>query len=187
MNARAPHLNTWLAVTAIAALGLVIAAYLLVVVRLDGASGPSLVVDADGSTSGTLGSVGAKEYRSAYFASICVSAPGEITIRSIEPVEPVGGLRVTDFSVVSTKSRAAILGAASGRLRDEPSYLGTETVTASCSGQNYADLFVELYKPRPEDASAGEFTIKYDSDGDHREAPLLYDLSLCEGDDCGAA
>jgi hypothetical protein len=130
-------------------------------------------------------SVHASKYRSVCFSDVCVSSPGEITIRSIKPVKPLGGLAVTDFSVVAMKDDStAILGASRRRLRDEPSYRGVETVSAPCAGQRHADLFVEMYKPRAEDAGADEFVIDYTSDGEHRSTELRFGFRLCEKVDC---
>jgi hypothetical protein len=167
------------------ALGFVVVVSVAVVTRGPAASGPTLVVGADGSASGAMTSVHANKYRTAYFSDVCVSGPGKITIRFIKPVKPRGGLAVTDFSVVPTKDdNTAILGGSNKRLREEPSYRGLKTVAASCASQHHADLFVEIYKPRTDDAGADEFAIDYVSDGDHRSTKVRFGFQLCEKVDC---
>ncbi|NRQ50765.1 hypothetical protein [Aeromicrobium stalagmiti] len=171
----------------LAALCIVVVATAIVVTRGTTDDGPALVSEADGSTSATLGSVDAKEYRSAYFGSVCVSGPGKVTIRSIAPIDPQGGLKVTDFSVVTRRDDAALLGASNGRLRDEPSFQGGHTVTTTCPGEPYAELFVEVYKPGLADTGAHEFTITYDSDGDTRSTKLRFGFGLCTSNTCDVA
>lgn len=167
---------------------LVVAGAVVAAVRTDAARGPELVFGADGSASGTLGFIKAKDHESAYFGSACLNEPGRVTIRSIEPVAPRGGLRVTDFSVVPlVDTGEGTLGASSRRLRDEPSYRGGATLRAQCADDDFANVYVEVYKPRSEDAVAREFTITYDSEGRRKTAPLLYGFGLCEKDGCDAS
>ena len=132
-----------------------------------------------------MGRVHANKYRSAYFANVCVRGGAEVTIRSIEPVGPRGGLEVTDFSVVpETDDSRSILGGSRKRLRDEPSYSGGRTVVTSCTSEHRANLFVEVYKPGREDAEAREFTIEYAHGDRHRSAKLLFGFGLCEEASC---
>jgi hypothetical protein len=170
---------------ALVGLGLAVVVLIGVVAQRNMQSGPDLVIEADGSATATLGSVGAREHRSVFVGSLCVSEPGQVTVTSIEPADPRGSLDVTDFSVVPRVDDKAILGAAGGRLRDEPSYRGTKTVTVPCSASRDADLFLELYKPAARDAEAPEFIVQYESDGDDRTARLRFALGLCRHDQCG--
>jgi hypothetical protein len=169
---------------ALVGLGLAVVVLVGVMAQRNLQSGSDLVIEADGSATATLGLVGTREYRSVYVGSLCVSEPGQVTVTSIEPADPRGGLDVTDFSVVPRGDDMAILGAAGGRLRDEPSYHGTKTVTVPCSTSRGADLFLELYKPGDRDAETPEFIVHYDSDDDDRTARLRFGFGLCRQEQC---
>lgn len=159
-------------------------AVLVVLIVRHQADGMKLISQTDGSASGSVEATGTRQHRSAYFGSVCISERGSVKIRSIEPIKARGGLQVTDFSVV--KGHSGTLGAAPGRLRDEPSYKGSATVTTRCANAGYANLFVEVYKPRTENAWAQEFRINYASGGHDRSTRLRFGFGLCEQtqDDC---
>jgi hypothetical protein len=184
-RATLPSRRTLLAL--VIALGLAAAA-VVATIQVTTPHGPVLDFGGEGSSATAVLAVEAQTYQSAYFGSACLSKPGQVTIRSIEPVEPRGGLTVTDFSVVGVKNDGkAILGTSDRRLRLEPSYRGGTTVTAPCATDDYVDVFVEVYKPGTEDAAAQDFIATYDSDGDRRTVPLHFGFSLCELDECEAS
>jgi len=161
-----------------AALVLVVALAAVAVGHHRAAGGIRLVSESDGSAAVTGEAPGVRKYYAAYFGNVCVSARGSATIRSIVPVHPHGGLRVTDFSVVKDDGQS--LGNSPGRLRNERSYRGSSRVTLVCDRTDQANLFVEVYKPRAENAWAREYRINYESDGHFRTARLRFGFGVCE-------
>lgn len=139
-----------------------------------------LVSRTDGSSSGAGSAPGTRQYYSVYVGQVCVSGVGTARIRSIEPVDPRGGLTVTDFAVVAAGEDT--LGGIVGRLRDEPAYQGSKSVSDLCDGAAAPDLIIEVFKPRAEDAWAHEYRIDYDlKDNSHSEA-VRFGFGVCEED-----
>lgn len=162
----------------------VLVAPVVAVIRHDATGGIRLEGGGDGSVFMSSQAPGVRQYHTAYFGPFCVSEPGSVVIRSIDPVRPHGGIKITDFSVL--KSNREILSGEPGRLRDKRSYIGSARVTTECLKDEHGDLFVEVYKPRAENAWAREYRVNYDSDGRERSVRLRFGFGLCEQsqDDC---
>jgi hypothetical protein len=112
---------------------------------------------------------------------VCVSEGKEAKIRSVEPVDPHGGLEVTDFSVVPVG--AGVPGAQPGRLQVESTYRGSDMVSGRCDqDQSAADLAIEVLKPRAEDAWASEYEIKYEIGRVTGSARIRFGFGVCEKD-----
>lgn len=154
---------------------------LLLAFRPLGGDGPRLVSRTDGSTSGAVSAPGPDRYYTVFVGQVCVSKSGSARIRSVEPVDPHGGITVTDFSVVSANVDA--LGANSGRLRDEPAFRGSDTVSDFCADDKAtSDLYLEVFKPRSEDAWANEYSINFEIDGDAGSERIRFPFGICEKD-----
>jgi hypothetical protein len=124
---------------------------------------------------------GANRYYTVLVGQVCVIEPGSAKILTVEPVDPHGGIEVTDFSVVPSDVVAP--GANPGRLRDEPTYGGSDTVSDGCTnGEGTSDLALETLKPRAEDAWASEYRINYEIDGETNSERIRFSFGVCEED-----
>jgi hypothetical protein len=160
---------------------LVFAALTAVGVRHVSEDGPHLVSQTDGSAAGAVSAPGPGRYYTVTVGQVCMSKAGTARIRSIEPVDPHGGVKVTDFSVVAAGADA--MGAFDGRLRDDPAYRGSKTVSDICTrGKAASDLYIEVLKPRAEDAWAHEYRITYETDGDTDSERIRFSFGVCEAD-----
>ncbi len=148
--------------------------------------GPEVVSQTNGSARGAVSAPGENQYY--FFASgqVCLDGEGSAKIISVEPVGSHGGLQVTDFAVLPHPSTER-MGADPGRLRDDEAYSGPKTIAEVCkSGTSTSELYLELLKPRKEDAWAREFDLKYEIDDHQGSTRIQLGLGICEKklDDC---
>jgi hypothetical protein len=160
----------------IAALVMMLAAGSVVMLRDDG---PRLVSRTNGSAAATVTAPGSDRYYAVAVGQVCVSEESTARIRSVEPVDPQGGIKVTDFVVMAADDD--ILGAFDGRLRDKPGFDGSGDVSDVCiRGKGASDLYLEVLKPRAEDAWADEYRLDYTIAGDTRSARIRFAFGVCE-------
>ena len=128
-----------------------------------------------------MSAAGPGRYYTVYVGQVCLSDAGDARIHSIEPIEPHGGISVSNYSVVAAGGDA--LGNFDGRLQDEATFRGSKEVTDVCTpGQAASDLYIETLKPRAEDAWASEFQINYEINGHNASERIRYSFGVCEAD-----
>lgn len=166
----------WLLLGAVAVV--VAAAAMIGVIRPWTVDGPRLVSRTNGST--LVGGYAPGSRQPYFFAAgqVCLDGTGSAKIRSVKPVDPHGGLTVTDFAVLAQGSDT--WGADRGRL---PANSGTSIVAERCQAEGSApELFIEIMKPRPQDAWANAFEISYELDGRFRTERVRFAFGVCEKD-----
>jgi hypothetical protein len=117
---------------------------------------------------------------------LCLSSPGRVTITSVEPIHPRGGLTVQAFAVRPNPSIATPPG---GMVGDDRTTLwrlgfakGHHVVTTACgspgSGKG-VELAVQATRPGPEDAASDAWRISWRSATSSGSVDFPLAVELC--------
>lgn len=115
---------------------------------------------------------------------VCASGPGAVTITSVTPVNPVGGIRVKAFAVRRNPNDEHPPQDQLGDDRRPLSAVGfghshaVNTVCGADPGAGY-ELGLELVKPSPAPASAAGWQIRYRSGDGAGTMTFPFGMVLC--------
>ena len=122
---------------------------------------------------------------------VCVSSPGAVTITSVEPVHPVGRMRVQAFAVrpnpFLTKPRGTQLGDALGPL-SASGFKHSHRVDVVCGTRpGWYELGLQLVKSSDEPASAAGWLVRYRSGDQEGKLTIPLGVVLCSQPSASAA
>jgi hypothetical protein len=114
---------------------------------------------------------------------LCVSKAGTARITSVQPVKPIGGLEVDDFSVRPNPllHNSSLIADARGSLKQND-FVGSRAVTTSCGSPRSGkavELAVQASRPTDADAASESWLINYTIDGQSKSLTYPMAVRIC--------